>query len=490
MSLHMPTPWAEAEKQGVRLRGEGRLEDAARVYRTALERFAGNPALLNGLGLVFMDANHPREARMVFEEALQRSPESPELLFNLGNAMRAGADPVGAIGMYQRALSLGPDRPELFNNLGVSFQECERWEDALDAFHRALRCDPGYLPALANSGYSMIQVGRPEDAVGVLRRAIQLQPEYADAHWLLSHALLVTGQWPEGWDEYEWRWQQMKKVPYHRGGSGSRWRGEDVAGKRVLLYAEQGMGDAVQFVRYVPRIAAMGATVSVECHPELVPLFRCMDGVASVHARGVELPAFDIVCPFLSLPSVFRTTLDTIPGGDPYLRPDPVRAGEWRRALDASAGGVHVGLVWAGSAAHANDRRRSLDGGKLGVLGSVPDVHFVSLQKGGGDGGPGGSVVMSDWTGDLHDFGDTAALISQLDLVISVDTAVAHVAGAVGTPVWVLLPFAPDWRWQQEGERTPWYRSMRLFRQSYPGGWDGVISALFRELLQVSRRSF
>jgi tetratricopeptide (TPR) repeat protein len=490
MQCEIPEQWEEAEKLGARLRQEGRLDDAAEVYRESLRRFPGNVVLLNGLGLVLLDANHPAEAVSALAEAVRCAPQLPALAFNLGNALRVGGDPAGAVVQYERAMGLGLDIPELFNNLGVAWQECERWDDALGMFQEALRRDPRYLPALANSGYSMMQSGRPDEAVGVLRRALQVEPGYADAHWLLSHALLVTGQWPDGWDEYEWRWHRMKSVAYHRGTPESRWKGEDLGGKTILLYAEQGAGDAVQFVRYVPLVKARGGSVVVECHEELVSLFRSIDGVSEVYARGAALPRYDVVCPLLSLPSVFRTTVGDIPGGVPYLFPDPHRAVRWRRDLGSFREKLCIGLVWAGSAAHVNDRKRSVSPGFLAPLAAMPGVQLFSLQKGASGecrGGVPGGASLVDWTDELHDFADTAALMSELDLVITVDTAVAHIAGALGRPVWVMVPFAPDWRWLLHGGDTGWYPTMRLFRQPVPGDWHSVVASLCRQIGQFTR---
>jgi hypothetical protein len=256
------------------------------------------------------------------------------------------------------------------------------------------------------------------------------------------------------------------------------------------LYAEQGAGDAVQFVRYVPLVKARGGNVVVECHAELVPLFRSIDGVSAVYARGAALPRYDVVCPLLSLPSVFRTTVETIPGGVPYLFSDPHRVARWRGDLGLFRGKLCVGVVWAGSAAHANDRKRSLSPGLLAPLAAMSGVQLFSLQKGAsgeGRGGVPGGVSLVDWTGDLHDFADTAALISGLDLVIAVDTAVAHIAGALGMPVWMMVPCMPDWRWFLHGGDTGWYPSMRLFRQPVPGDWHSVVASLCTQIGQVSR---
>ena len=489
MTEHATVSWEEAEREGTRLRLGGKSVESIGYFQTALRRFPGNIALMNGLGLALLDGNRPGDACEVLQEAVRCLPGSAPLVFNLGNALRANGDATGAVGAYERSIALGLDRPEVWNNLGIAWQGCDRWDDALRAFGEALRRDARYLPALENTGYSLMQTGRPEEAVPYLRRAVEQAPGSADAHWLLSHALLVTGRWPEGWDEYEWRWHRMHQAVYHRGDQRSRWNGEDIAGKSVLLYAEQGIGDAVQFARYATLVAAMGATVFIECHAGLVPLFRGLNGVAGVFARGDVVPLCDVACPLLSLPAVFRTTPETIPLSVPYLVPDAGRVARWRRVLGGEGGVLRVGLVWAGNASHVNDRKRSVSSSLLSPLAVVSGVEYYSLQKGEpGDrrcAPPPGLRMIACGEG-LEDFADTAALVSLLDLVITVDTAVAHIAGALGRPVWMMVPFVPDWRWLLERSTSPWYPSMRLFRQPSQGDWGAVISAISARLRAFS----
>jgi len=489
MKQNEPMRWEDIEEQGSRLRLDGKLNEARALYSLGLESYPGNPVLLNSLGLVLLDAGLAGEARSAFSSALENAPRTPALFFNLGNALRLQGEVPAAIMQYESALALGLERPEVYNNLGVALQAVEQWEDAINAFDNALVQDAHYVPAMANRGNALIQLGRPDDAVRPLQKAVELQPDYADAHWLLSHALLVTGRLPEGWNEYEWRWHRMKAAAYHRGDGSSRWKGQDLAGKTILLYAEQGIGDAVQFVRYAPMVEARGATVLIECQAELVSLLRGIDGVSAVYARGETGPHFEVTCPLLSLPSVFRTTADTIPGVVPYLRPESGRVAYWRKTLAPYESQFHVGVVWAGNAGHANDRNRSIPFERLAALSSVHGVKYISLQKleeGDIRAASPGVLPLADWTGDLHDFADTAALISQLDLLITVDTAVAHVAGALNTPVWMMVPFIPDWRWLLHRSDSPWYPSMRLFRQTARRDWGEVIADVCSSLQEVS----
>jgi Flp pilus assembly protein TadD len=481
--------WEDIEEQGSRLRLEGKPDEARPLYESGLRLFPGNPVLLNGLGLVLLDLGLTEEAGSAFSSALESAPRSPALFFNLGNALRIQGEIPEAIEYYRNALSLGLQRPEVHNNLGIALQMADRWDDALRAFEGALAQDHHYLPALTNRGNALIQLGRPEDALNPLQKAAELQPGYADAHWLLSHALLVTGRLPEGWDEYEWRWNKMKAASYHRGGAELRWNGEDLSGKTILLYAEQGIGDAVQFVRYASLVKSRGARVVVECHAELVSLFRSIDCVSAVYARSEKGPHFDVACPLLSLPSVFRTRMDTIPNDVPYLRPEAARVARWEKLLEPYKSRLRVGLAWAGNAGHANDRKRSIPFERLAPLASTGGVQFISVQKleNGDARGPNPGVLpLVDWTGELHDFADTAALLSQLDLLITVDTAVAHVAGALGTPVWMMVPFIPDWRWFLHRLDSPWYPSMRLFRQTVRRDWGEVVSDVCSRLQEMS----
>jgi tetratricopeptide (TPR) repeat protein len=491
MEPHPPATWQEAEQEGTRLRLEGRFAEAVTVYRNAVTRFPRNVVLLNGLGLALMDAGATVEARSAFESAVACSPQTPALLFNLANALRLQGSIAEAVAGYRQAIALGLFRPEVYNNLGIALQTVEQWPEALQAFREALKRDPRYLPALANAGHALIEMGSPGEAIEPLRLAVASEPAYADAHWLLSHALLVTGRWPDGWDEYEWRWHKMPSAPYHRGTPQSWWRGENIAGKRILLYAEQGIGDAVQFVRYAPLVAAQGAEVLVECHDVLVDLLRTVDGVAEVYARGSAGIDYDVACPLLSLPAVFRTTIETVPEAVPYVHVDASKVAAWRERLASFSDRKRVGIVWAGNPGHVNDRKRSIQPDALLPLADVPGVVLFNLQKGGNGGGldvSAGALPLVDWMDDCRTFGDTAALMHELDLVITVDTAVAHVGGALGVPVWMMVPFTPDWRWFLGSSNSPWYPSMRLFRQRIAGGWGDVVSALSQALVEFSQR--
>lgn len=461
------------------LQGSGEREEATAVLREGSVRHPGNVPLLNSLGLALHAGGRIAEAIQVFTSALRITPAAGALLFNLANAMRDGGDLKGALGMFVRAIEAGPAVPEMFNNLGLALQEAGSPDHARSAFRSALDRDPGFLPAALNLGYLEIQERDAGAAIAVLGEAVRRHPQNADAHWLLSHALLVHGDLERGWKEYEWRWEKMRQAAYRRKDATRQWDGGPLEGRRILLYAEQGLGDAIQFLRYVPMVVRAGGVVIVECQPALVPLVSGMPGVTGVYARGEEIPACDVECPLMTLPLVFGTTVESIPREVPYLMVDPERAARWRAWCAEGVDGFRVGVVWAGNPGHRNDAQRSLPVRALAALGSVEGVRLIGLQKGEvGDvrlAVPAG-VIGRDAGPLLGDLAETAALIAQLDLVVTVDTAVAHLAGALGRPVWVLVPFVPDWRWMHGRGDTPWYPTARLFRQEVRGNWDAVIA--------------
>jgi hypothetical protein len=312
-----------------------------------------------------------------------------------------------------------------------------------------------------------------------------VNPDFADAHWNLSFALLLAGNYEEGWQEYEWIWRLKK--PMHTLPQ-PVWDGADIKGKRILLYAEQGFGDVIQFVRYAPMVAEKGAEVIVGCQKELKSLLKSLPGVSAVVAFGEALPHYDFQCPLPSLPRIFHTTLENMPSSVPYLHADFGSIAKWRDRLQNDTYSLNIGLTWAGSPGHLNDRNRSCPIDLFVPITRIDGVRLFSLQKDIPKQWTGSSLSemdIIDYTGDMEDFSDTAGIIMNLDLVITVDTVVAHLAGALGKPVWTLLPYSPDWRWMLNREDSPWYPTMRLFRQPSPGDWISVISKVHYELHNV-----
>jgi hypothetical protein len=326
--------------------------------------------------------------------------------------------------------------------------------------------------------------GELDEALSVCQRAIQLRPDHAGAHWNKSLVLLLKGDFAQGWAEYEWRWQSKDFRSPRRDFPQPQWRGEDPSGRTILLHAEQGFGDTIQFIRYAPLLAGRGARVIVECQPELQRLLGGVEGIQHLTARGEPLPPFDLHTPLLSLPLAWGTRVKTIPGNVPYIKPDPALVGAWRGRL-AGDSALKVGLVWAGSPIRKDDRYRSLPLSSLAPLAGVKGVSFYSLQKGKATEqaqNPPPGMNLIDMTEEIKDFADTAALISHLDLVITVDTAVAHLAGAMAKRVWTMLEFVPAWRWLLNREDSPWYPTMRLFRQPAIRDWATVIRRVAGEL--------
>jgi hypothetical protein len=359
-------------------------------------------------------------------------------------------------------------------------------------YRNALALRPDYADAWLNLGVALKDLMRLPEAIACYRQAIALEPANAEAHSNLGIALLAAGELPEGWREHEWRWKTPHLIAARRDFGVPLWRGEPAEGRTLLIHAEQGFGDTLQFCRYASMASARGMRVIMEAQPPLVRLLRTLTGVDVVLARGDPLPAFDLHCPMLSLPLAFGTSLETIQSSGRYLHADPARVAEWRDRLAAvDAASTRVGLVWAGNPRRhsrgltAVDRRRSISPERLAPLLRLPGLRFFSLQKDGPR--PAGHIAALDFMTEMEDFADTAALIMNLDLVISVDTAVAHLTGALGKPVWLMDRFDTCWRWLTGRSDSPWYPNLRLFRQPRPGDWDTVLDAIAREL---TRREF
>ena len=407
------------------------------------------------------------------------SPDHVDAHNNLGNIWKAK----GPLGRGHRLLSAGtgaqsPLRAKPTTIWGRSWCSGGQLPEALACFEQALAIDEHYAEAHSNRGVALQGQGRFPEALAAYQRAIQLQPEGAEPRYNRSMLLLLLGDLPQGWAEYEWRWRRREMRPLVRNLPRPLWDGGDLGGQTLFLHAEQGLGDTLQFIRYLPQVLQRNGQVIVECQAELKSLLWQSGPAVQWMEAGEPLPAFDWHCPLLSLPRVLGTTLSSLPRPIPYLQAQAEAVQHWRERLAAESRGGKVGLVWAGRPQHKNDRHRSLNLSALTPLGSVPNTSFYSLQKGPAAQqaqSPPGGMRLIDHTEELKDFADTAALVANLDLVISVDTAVVHLAGAMGKEVWVLLPFVPDWRWLLEREDSPWYPSLRLFRQPALGDWDSVI---------------
>ncbi len=401
---------------------------------------------------------------------------------NLGVALRSSGRLDEAIASYRRALACNPRLSSAHKNLGNALAADHQLAEAELSYRRTLELDPGNADALMALGHMLTRMLRLDEAIAMERRALELDPGFARAHSNLGFALLTRGDLAAGWPEYEWRLRDPEQpiAPYVF--PVPTWQGEDPAGRTILLHHEQGFGDTLHFARYAPLLAARGAKVIVLCQPELKRLLQCLPGVTVVTPDS-SVSKLDFCLSLASAPFVFGTTLDTIPGKTPYLAAEPQLVREWRARV-AEDDAMKIGVVWAGKPSHASDRLRSLPLAAFAPLAQVPGTRFYSLQTGepAQSQDPPARLPLVDLTPDIADFADTAALIENLDLVIAADTAVVHLAGALGKPVWLLCRFESEWRWMLGREDSPWYPTMRIFRQWRAGDWTDVMERVARAL--------
>ncbi len=464
-------------KLGNVLQAQEQFEEAIDAYHAALRIRPESVEVRSNLGCALRELNRLDEALAVLRSAIELKPDHAGAHSNLGVVLSAMGDLDAAVTAYGRALECDPDHVNALGSLGNALVRLGQLEKAVAACQRAIELKPEFAGAHNNLGTALMALARNEDAEASFRRALELDPNDAKAHLNLSTILLSDGRFDEGWDHYEWRHRTKELAPQQREFSQPDWDGSDLTGQSILLYSDQGIGDAIQFVRYSAMVAARGGRVILECQESLVPLFRDSNMASIVVALGSPLPIFETYCALASLPRLCGSTPDVIHTDGPYLKVDPKKEAVWRERL-GSVSGCKVGLVWAGNAAYINDRNRSIDSlSQLGPLLRTPGTSFFSLQVGerSKDLAEHSEGRIEDLTSDIANFADTAAAIRCLDLVISVDTATAHLAGALGQPVWILLPFVPDWRWGRERDDTPWYPTMRLFRQARQGDWPEVM---------------
>jgi len=431
--------------------------------------------------LAHLEAGRGDEAERLLYRALALQPESAEIHNNLGNVLRSAGRLDVAIEAYRSAIALAPGLAEAHFNLGLAILRRGDAPGARQCFRAALQARPGLADAHLNLGFLLEEEGDHAGAIAAYRGAIAADPGLVEAHVNLGMQLLLRGEYAEGWAEYEWRLRYPEYSGADLAKSAGRWDGAALAGRSILLDAEQGFGDAIQFLRYVPLVAERGGRVLVRCAHELAALAASVPGVAATIPRGGSLPPFDAYCPLPSLPLVFGTSFETIPARVPYLRADPEQAERWKQRLAGDTAQCRIGLVWASQSKHRTAADKSLPLAALAPLAAMAGVRFYGLQKGEAASQakhPPAGMRIENLSDELRDFSDTAAAVANLDLVISVDTAVAHLAGAMGRPAWTLLKFAPDWRWLLEREDSPWYPTMRLFRQQKPADWSPVIDAL------------
>lgn len=430
------------------------------------------------------------EAQALYEQVLRLKPDEAIAGQYLGVLAMQRGDAIRGEEMIRAAIARRPAMPDFYNNLGLCLRMQDRLEEAVAAYETTLRIDPAYAEAHSNLGLDLLALGRPAAAAASSRRAIELRPRMAEAHWNLGLSYLVQGDFANGWPEFEWR-LKCPDLAAHYATSPNLpvWSGESLAGKTLLVRREQGLGDAIQCLRFLPRLTGQGVHVLLDIDPELVALVKAaFPEVAVLTDDAASPPAADLCVNLMSLPLRLGVLAEHLPGRVPYLRADPDKVREWQHFL-ARYHGVRVGIVWAGNPKHANDRNRSCPLALLGPLLAVQGVAWFSLQKGHARSQLDriDKDAVNDLDAELHDMSDTAAVIEALDLVISVDTSIVHLAGALGKPVWAMVPYAPDWRWLLNREDSPWYPSLRIFRQQTRGDWAGVVGRIVGELEVLSR---
>jgi tetratricopeptide (TPR) repeat protein len=502
---------------------------AQTIYQQILQAVPEEPQALNDLGMLFLDAGQLDAAERHVRRAIAVLPRNPAFHNNLSSVHRGQGRPKDAVVSSRRALELDPGSAELHNSLAIALQEAESYEEAVASFRNSIERNPTYAEVHYNLARTLVLLLRLDEAEKEYARAIQLaptdfeshnnrgtllqlqgkvsdalacyeatlrcRPDSAQAHRNRALLRLLLGDFAKGWPEYEWRWR-MPDIAWPNY-SQPRWQGESLAGRTILLWSEQGIGDVIQFVRYAALVKQAGAQVLVGTPASLHALLKTAPGIDCVVLGGVGEDSFDFQIPLMSLPAMCGTTLETIPAMIPYLHAEPERIASWRETL-AAFDGFKVGIGWQGSPNFKFDCYRSMPLACFAPLAGCEGVKLLSLQKGVGReqlAPLADTLPLVDLGASLDEGGsafvDTAAAMMNLDLVITSDTAIAHLAGALGVPVWVALQYAPDWRWQRDRRDSPWYPTMRLFRQTSFGDWDGVFAQITAELrsLSVSARS-
>lgn len=478
---------------GISLRALGRLKEASNAYDEALRLDPRLHIAWYHKGNVLQDLGRLEQAAEAYSRALKLKPDNAGYWNNLGVVLRAMNQNKRAVWAYRKAIAYAPQTAELYNNLGLALETLQQSEAAIDCYRKAIRLKPDFAEAWRNMAGSYKEMCRPELAVEYYRKALELRPDYYCVWWNLSLALLQGGQLREGFSLYLYRNQpELKIFTYPHNLPALRWDGSSFIGKTLLIYCEQGFGDSIQFVRYLPLVRHLGGHTILEASPALVRLFEQSSLSDQVIAAGDLPPAvhYDLCASILDLPAIFKTSLETLPSSTAYLRARTRDADLWNQLLDKRS--FSVGIVWAGNPGHAKDKNRSCPCDFFFELSrAFPQMRFYSLQTMPAEADAAKLTAhpqIIDLQHSLGDFADTAAVMQALDLIVTVDTSVAHLAGALGRPVWTLLPYCPDWRWLLNRNDSPWYPTMRLFRQGKPGDWPGVFKTLQSELAAACRR--
>jgi tetratricopeptide (TPR) repeat protein len=479
----------------------GRHQAAVASYDEALRFKPDGAEIHNNRGLALFELKQHEAALASYDRAVASNPRYVEAYFSRGNVLRELKQLEAALVSYDQAIAMKPGYALAYSNRANVLSELLRFDAALASYEAAIDIEPGYVDAYCNRGNLLADMRRFDDALRDFNRAIAIDPQYAQAYFSRSLVSLLLGDLVNGWRDFEWRWKNEHCATSKEKRNFARplWLGEQsLRGKTILLHSEQGLGDTIQFCRYSKLVAGLGARVILEVPRALANLLASLQGVAALVIRGEPLPLFDYYCPLMSLPLAFKTTLAGVPAEVPYLRADEGRKRYWSGRLGKRTDLLRVGLVWSGGfrpnqpELWSVNQRRNIPLAKLAEL-KQPGIEFYSLQKGRPAEAELSDLVAKHWNGpdlvnhtsDLFDFADTAALIEQLDLVITVDTSMAHLAGALGKPVWILNRFDTCWRWLLDRTDSPWYPTARLYRQQRPGEWEGVVDVIRRDLQQM-----
>lgn len=500
MSDSPPTGPADALRQAMQLHQAGDAQAAERLMREHIHAVPGDADARAAHGVMLQRLGRTADAAQAFRDALAIDHAHAIAGCNLGALLRDAGELDAAEETLSAILAARPGFVPAQVNLGFALCELDRPAEAAALLEQAAASSPQAIEAHFALAQAYSALYRLDEAAASYARVLALRPDFVAASWNLSHLLLLDQRFADGWRLFDSRWEIEPLRSLRWSGAAPQWLGENLRGKTLYVFSEQGFGDTLQFVRYVPLAARRGARVVLRVQPELVRLVATMDGVADVGAVGPPPPQCDYYCPMMSLPRAFGATLETVPAAVPYFRPDPDAVAAWTRRLAAAGGALRVGIVWSsgirydGRSIFYAGISKSMTLAQFGPLAAIPGVAFYSLQKGEPAreaARPPPGMRLEDVSAELRDFADSAALIQALDLVITVDTAAAHVAGALGKPVWNLLKYHPCWRWLRDRADSPWYPTMRLFRQPEPGDWQSVARAVAAALapLAAERRA-
>jgi tetratricopeptide (TPR) repeat protein len=468
---------------GVALACRGSAERALDCYRSALRAEPRHLNACNNLAAGLLALDRPGEALACVQQGLKHHPGDAQLVSKLGTALNDLGRADEAIDAFRQVARIRPNDPLNHGNLGLALRKADRHDEAIRSFEQAVSLDPRLASHHNHLGQSLSDSGRLDDALASLRRAVELDPNSAEFRENLGLTLLLKGDFEEGWPQYESRHQLERFKSRRPATDAPMWQGEPVANRSILVYSEQGFGDTIQFVRYVPLLASMGALVTLAVQPKLIPLLSSLAGCASLVAAGAIHGPFDFQCALLSLPHGFRTTLASVPAAVPYLAADGALVARWRERIGED--GFKIGICWQGSPNYQADRGRSIQLREFAPLAAIPGVRLISLQKDFGAEQIAGAGFRVETLDERFDeagaFVDSAALMMALDLVVSSDTSILHLAGALARPLFVALRRVPDWRWLLDREDSPWYPTARLFRQRSTGDWSDVFARIAAE---------